>query len=114
MKEQIKKEMEGEGKSDEEEKKPVEDCKPDGEEKKGVEDCKPGRDEDEENHAGLPELLEACGSSVGGDEEPPVMDEDDEDEDVNVEDILMQDDNLEKEMEGVEMIVTSLEEGKVL
>ena len=129
MKEQIKKEMEGKGKSDEEEKKPVEDSKPDEEEKekvedskpdeeekKGVEGCKPGRDEDEESYEGLPALLEGGESSVGGDEEPPVMDSDDEDEDedVNMQDILMQDDNLEKEMEGVEMIVTSLEEGKVL
>ena len=86
MKEEIKKELEGKGKAneeeekpvedckpdeeekekvedckpDEEEKKPVEDCKPDGEEKKGVEDCKPGRDEDEdedeEDHAGRAEL----------------------------------------------------------
>ena len=121
--------MEGKGKSDEEEKKPVEDSKPDEEEKekvedskpdeeekKGVEGCKPGRDEDEESYEGLPALLEGGASSVGGDEEPPVMDSDDEDEDedVNMQDILMQDDNLEKEMEGVEMIVTSLEEGTVL
>ncbi len=93
--EEEEKKME-DSKPQEEEEKKMEDSKPQEEEEKEVEDCKP--DEDDEDDEDMPPLAPP-------DADPSDAEDEDEDDEVPLSHMEVEDDNLERELEGVEMIV---------